>query len=255
MGESWSPPVSTATSASGTQPRGTTHRVLESSPSPLQSSTTGSTRSPSARTTTCWRLGVGTTPCVCGTATRAKLLHTLRRTHRRRFRGGVQPGRQPGGFGELGPHGQGLGHENGRCEIVNFDKHTAPVQSVAFSPNGSRVASTGWDGKVLIWDAETGQKKYVVTARRLFHVALPTVSVAFSPNGKRIATGRHGPEDYRLGRLHRQRPFNARRSRGCNPLRPVQPGRQQYSGFRQLGQYGANLGSQRQNRAEGPETQ
>ncbi len=63
-------------------------------------------------------------------------------------------------------------------------RHTHWVQCVAFSPDGSKLATASQDGTVKVWDVETG--------RELVHYAGHTDSVrgvAFSPNGKHIASG------------------------------------------------------------------
>ena len=56
---------------------------------------------------------------------------------------------------------------------------------VAFSPDGKRIASIGWD-TVTVHDVATGQKMFQFSIGTR-HVALS--SIAYSPDGKRIITG------------------------------------------------------------------
>ena len=52
------------------------------------------------------------------------------------------------------------------------------VESVTFSPDGRRIASTGWDGKVKLWDSATG-----LEAIGLNGDPEELTSTAFSPDG------------------------------------------------------------------------
>ena len=67
------------------------------------------------------------------------------------------------------------------CEIRL--QHEDLVEGLAFSPDGTRIATASFDGTARVWDASTGSPLGVPMRHR--HGVL---SVAFSPNGARIAT-------------------------------------------------------------------
>ncbi len=67
-------------------------------------------------------------------------------------------------------------------QVLTIRGHKGHVTSVAFSPDGQRLASAN-GGTVTLWDATTGHE--VIDLRG--HSG-PVQSVAFSPDGKRIAS-------------------------------------------------------------------
>ena len=73
-------------------------------------------------------------------------------------------------------------------EVALLTGHTDDVISVAFSPDGSTVASGSRDETVRLWDAVTGQEKATLTG----HAGITGAgvnSVAFSPDGSTVASG------------------------------------------------------------------
>jgi WD40 repeat protein len=61
--------------------------------------------------------------------------------------------------------------------------HTGPVFGVAFSPDGTRIASASGDKLVKVWDLVTGHEIHTLTGHRA-----GVRCVAFSPDGTRIAS-------------------------------------------------------------------
>ena len=61
--------------------------------------------------------------------------------------------------------------------MLALNGHTQPLSSVAFSPDGKRIATGSGDQTVRVWDAETGTEKLALKG----HVV---TSVAFSPDGQ-----------------------------------------------------------------------
>ena len=63
--------------------------------------------------------------------------------------------------------------------------HTGWVNAVAVAPDGSWLASAGWDGTVRIWDTATGQERVVLSG----HVdPVVVAAVAVAPDGSWLAT-------------------------------------------------------------------
>ena len=63
--------------------------------------------------------------------------------------------------------------------------HEEPIDSVAFSPDGQRIASGSRDCTIRVWDATTGE---LVAGPFTGHTG-SIESIAFSPGGQHIASG------------------------------------------------------------------
>ncbi|KIK36383.1 hypothetical protein CY34DRAFT_811336, partial [Suillus luteus UH-Slu-Lm8-n1] len=74
---------------------------------------------------------------------------------------------------------------NWTAVLTVINGHTDYVRSVAFSPDGTRIATGSYDRTVRLWDAATGQP---VGEPLLGHTSVVT-SVSFSPDGTRIVSG------------------------------------------------------------------
>ena len=70
--------------------------------------------------------------------------------------------------------------------IRTLSGHTNPVWSVAFSPDGTTLASASSDSTVKLWSTETAKN----TATLYGHTDI-VLSVAFSPDGTTLASGAH----------------------------------------------------------------
>jgi WD40 repeat protein len=82
--------------------------------------------------------------------------------------------------------------------LVTLEGHRSSVNSVAFSPDGKRMASSSCDGAVKLWDSESGKLRTTLEGHSdsgkpvnllKGHFRSSVNSVVFSPDDKRLASG------------------------------------------------------------------
>ena len=116
--------------------------------------------------------------------------------------------------------------------------HTDNVNNVAFSPDGTRLATTSGDKTAKIWDAKTGKELLTLKGH-----TDGVIGLTFSPDGLRLATSGGADKtakiwDTTTGRellTHPDRPY------GCGGTSWLQP-RRLTPGHEQYGRDGQNLG-------------
>jgi len=79
-------------------------------------------------------------------------------------------------------------------EHFTYRGHSDYISSVAWSPDGRRIASASGDGTVQVWDSLTGNHAYVYRGHADYYpdhyISGSAVnSVSWSPDGKQIASG------------------------------------------------------------------
>jgi WD40 repeat protein len=69
-------------------------------------------------------------------------------------------------------------------KLAELKGHTAEVRALAFSPDGTAVATISWDGSARVWDLDTGRERLTLRAGG----KRPNLAV-FYPDAKTLITG------------------------------------------------------------------
>ncbi len=77
--------------------------------------------------------------------------------------------------------------------LFSFEDHNNTITSLAFSPDGKRIASADKDWKVKVWDAQGGQA--------LLSVRGDVSCLSFSPDGRRLAVALETRLRYRVPKI------------------------------------------------------
>jgi transcriptional regulator with XRE-family HTH domain len=100
---------------------------------------------------------------------------------------------EPESISTYSPNGKMKAIEEGKVIIVRdtdtsnrlftLTGHTDLISSIAFSPDGSQLASSSFDDTAILWDLTNGKAIFTLKGH-----ASPVESVAFSPDGKQVVT-------------------------------------------------------------------
>lgn len=74
------------------------------------------------------------------------------------------------------------------ARVALLSGHKDAVRGIAWSPDGTLIATASSDGTARIWDVATGKTLHVLAPNPTAAVAVPLEAVAFSPDGKTLAT-------------------------------------------------------------------
>ncbi len=78
-----------------------------------------------------------------------------------------------------------INNETGEAEPAEFGGGRVSISVMAFSPDGRMLAGGAANGRILIYDVQTGEQLYLLDP----DVGNHTVSLAFSPDGHILASG------------------------------------------------------------------
>src|SRR5947209_13837156 len=82
--------------------------------------------------------------------------------------------------------------------LRTYDIHSSYVVAVAWEPDGNRIASSGGDGLVRVWDADTGQTLLTYRGHpwvlKKVNMAPTIYAIAWSPEGLRLASAGVGTD-------------------------------------------------------------
>ena len=67
--------------------------------------------------------------------------------------------------------------------VLSLEGHTGEILGIAFSPDGSRLASCGVDRKIRVWDLASGKTVHELDGHTNW-----VMGIAFSPDGTRLAS-------------------------------------------------------------------
>ncbi len=72
-------------------------------------------------------------------------------------------------------------------DILTVEAHDEAVQGVVYSPDGNQLLTSSLDGRIRIWDAETGELMSTIESGDAFGALLIPEQIWFSPDGKKAA--------------------------------------------------------------------